>query len=135
MFKIDHIDHVVLSVKSLSAMRDFYEGILGCKMERENEDLGLYQMRAGNCLIDLVPVDHSIGLAGGSAPGKEGRNMHHFCLRVDPFNPREIHKYMSENNVEASPVEQRYGAEGMGPSIYISDPEHNVIELKGPPTT
>jgi glyoxylase I family protein len=27
----------------------------------------------------------------------------------------------------------RYGADGYGPSIYVSDPEHNVVELKGPP--
>ena len=35
----------------------------------------------------------------------------------------------------ASPgtVESRYGAEGLGPSLYLADPEGNVIELKGPP--
>jgi hypothetical protein len=30
-------------------------------------------------------------------------------------------------------VKARYGAEGEGPSVYIEDPEGNVIELKGPP--
>ncbi|MFA0810962.1 VOC family protein [Microbulbifer epialgicus] len=132
MFNISHIDHLVLRVKSLDAMRDFYEEVLGCHMERENTDLGLYQLRAGNCLIDLVPVDQPVGRAGGAAPGSEGRNLHHFCLRIDPFEPKEILRVMKAKNIDASPVEQRYGAEGVGPSIYISDPEKNVIELKGP---
>lgn len=30
-------------------------------------------------------------------------------------------------------VAQRFGAEGEGPSIYVADPEGNVVELKGPP--
>ena len=28
---------------------------------------------------------------------------------------------------------QRYGAEGDGPSIYLTDPDGNGLELKGPP--
>ena len=32
-----------------------------------------------------------------------------------------------------STVARRYGAEGFGPSIYLEDPEGNVVELKGPP--
>jgi extradiol dioxygenase family protein len=35
--------------------------------------------------------------------------------------------------VDAGKTESRYGAEGEGPSIYLSDPEGNVVELKGPP--
>jgi hypothetical protein len=30
-------------------------------------------------------------------------------------------------------VESRNGAEGEGPSIYLHDPEGNMVELKGPP--
>lgn len=133
MFTIQHIDHLVLRVKSLETVRRFYQDILGCKLERENTSLGLYQMRAGSSLIDLVPVDQEIGRTGGSAPGSEGHNLHHFCLRVDPFNADNILRFLQERNIGASPVEQRYGAEGMGPSLYISDPENNMIELKGPP--
>ena len=32
---------------------------------------------------------------------------------------------------DGTPVESRYGAEGEGPSIYLTDPEGNAIELKG----
>lgn len=36
-----------------------------------------------------------------------------------------------EHGVEPGEVEQRNGAEGMGPSMYIRDPDGNVVELKG----
>ncbi|MDP5209583.1 VOC family protein [Microbulbifer sp. 2205BS26-8] len=133
MFTIQQIDHLVLRVKSLDIARRFYQDILGCKMERENPSLGLYQMRTGRCLIDLLPVDQQIERTGASTPEYEGRNLHHFCLRVDPFNADKIQSFLQERHISASPVEQRYGAEGMGPSLYISDPENNLIELKGPP--
>ncbi|WP_299579378.1 VOC family protein [uncultured Microbulbifer sp.] len=134
MFNIQYIDHVVLRVQSLSAMRNFYEDILGCTIERENPEFGLYQLRAGQCLIDLVPVDQAAGREGGAAPGREGRNLHHFCLRIDPFEPEKITAFLRGKNIQVSALQQRYGAEGMGPSIYISDPEQNLVELKGPPS-
>jgi catechol-2,3-dioxygenase len=30
-------------------------------------------------------------------------------------------------------VARRFGAEGQGPSLYLTDPEGNTVELKGPP--
>lgn len=133
MFRISHIDHLVLRVRDLEAMLDFYVGVLGCRMERTQEHIGLYQVRAGSCLIDLVPVDGQLGQAGGAAPGKEGRNLDHFCLRVDPFDAAAIQAYLEGKGIKAGMVESRYGAEGEGPSLYVSDPEGNVVELKGPP--
>ena len=46
-FEIDGIDHLVLRVGNLAESRKFYEGLLGCVMERELPDLGLFQLRAG----------------------------------------------------------------------------------------
>jgi hypothetical protein len=37
------------------------------------------------------------------------------------------------HGVEGAEISSRYGAEGEGPSIYVKDPEGNVVELKGPP--
>jgi hypothetical protein len=39
----------------------------------------------------------------------------------------------NRRGVKAEDVSSRYGAEGEGPSIYLNDPEGNVIELKGAP--
>lgn len=81
---------------------------------------------------DLVPVDGELGSAGGEAPGKGGRNLDHFCFRVEPFDEPGIRRHLDANGIEAGPTRFRYGAEGDGPSIYVTDPERNVVELKGP---
>jgi catechol 2,3-dioxygenase-like lactoylglutathione lyase family enzyme len=133
MLAIRDIDHVVLRVADLPAMLAFYCDVLGCTVERRVDELGLVQLRAGRSLIDLVPVDSKLGRAGGSAPGRGGRNMDHFCVRVEPFDETAIRRHLSSHGVDAGRTESRYGAEGQGPSIYISDPEENVVELKGPP--
>ena len=83
--------------------------------------------------MDLVPVSGELGRKGGAAPGVEGRNLDHFCVRVEPFDEAAIRAQLQALGVEAGPTEQRYGAEGNGPSIYIQDPDGNTVELKGPP--
>lgn len=133
MIHIREIDHIVLRVSDLQRMLHFYCEVLGCPVEKRQEEIGLIQVRAGSSLIDLVPVDGKLGRMGGAAPGAEGRNMDHFCLRVEPFDADAIRAHLSAHGVQAGKVESRYGAEGEGPSIYISDPENNVVELKGPP--
>jgi glyoxylase I family protein len=133
MLAIRDIDHVVLRVADLPAMLAFYCDVLGCTLERRVDELGLVQLRAGRSLIDLVPVDSKLGRVGGAAPGRGGRNLDHFCVRVEPFDETAIRRHLANHGVDAGPTESRYGAEGQGPSIYISDPEENVVELKGPP--
>jgi catechol 2,3-dioxygenase-like lactoylglutathione lyase family enzyme len=127
------LDHLVLRVVNLDVMLGFYVGVLGCSIERRQDEIGLVQLRAGQSLIDLVTVDSKLGRVGGAAPGKEGRNMDHFCLRVEPFDAVAIRAHLTAHGVAAGPTESRYGAEGEGPSVYFSDPEGNVIEFKGPP--
>ena len=133
MFKILQLDHIVLRVRDLDAMLRFYTEVLGCPLERRQEELGLYQVRAGRSLIDLVTVDGKLGRAGGAAPAREGRNLDHFCLRIEPFEPAALRAWLISRGADPGDVLQRYGAEGEGPSLYVADPEGNVIELKGPP--
>jgi glyoxylase I family protein len=68
----------------------------------------------------------------GAAPAREGRNLDHFCLRIEPFDEAAIRRHLQACGVDAGPTEGRYGAGGEGPSSYLQDPEHNTIELKGP---
>jgi catechol 2,3-dioxygenase-like lactoylglutathione lyase family enzyme len=130
---IRHIDHLVLRVRDLDAMVAWYGRVLGCPVERRQDEIGLVQLRAGSALLDLVPVDGKLGRAGGAPPGAEGRNLDHFCFRIEPFNEGVIRAHLAACGVDAGPTESRYGAEGEGPSIYLQDPEGNTIELKGPP--
>jgi catechol 2,3-dioxygenase-like lactoylglutathione lyase family enzyme len=134
MIQIREIDHLVLRVTDLDRMLHFYCDVLGCTIERRKDSIGLIQLRAGNSLIDLVPVHGLLGKAGGAPPGKEGRNLDHFCLRIEPFDETSIRQHLEANGLQAGELASRYGAEGEGPSIYISDPEGNVVELKGPPS-
>ena len=133
MISIREIDHLVLRVTDLERMLRFYGDVLGCAVERRQDELGLVQLRAGRSLLDLVPVDGKLGRAGGAAPGREGRNLDHFCFRVEPFDEAAIRTHLQAHGIEAGPVESRYGAQGQGPSLYLTDPEGNVVELKGPP--
>jgi catechol 2,3-dioxygenase-like lactoylglutathione lyase family enzyme len=129
---IREIDHIVLRVIRLEAMIRFYCEVLGCRIERRQDEIGLVQLRAGSALVDLVPVDGKLGKMGGAAPGRDGRNLDHVCFRVEPFDEAAIRAHLATHGVQAGAVESRYGAEGEGPSIYVQDPEHNTIELKGP---
>ncbi|AJG21329.1 VOC family protein [Cupriavidus basilensis] len=134
MFRILGIDHLVLRTGDVTALMRFYVDVLGCSVERVQAEFGLIQLRAGGGLIDLVALDGPLGRAGGAGPGRQGRNLDHFCLRLDPFDADAIGAHLRAHGVEPGPVEMRFGAEGKGPSIYVHDPDGNMVELKGPPT-
>lgn len=91
------------------------------------------QLRAGAALIDLVSVDSELGKLGGRAPDNEGHNVDHFCIRIEPFSIEQIRDQLVAHGIDAGDVGRRYGADGYGPSLYISDPDGNTVELKGPP--
>lgn len=132
-FGVRQIDHVVLRVSDMANMVAFYGDVLGCTLERRQDEIGLVQLRAGHSLIDLVSVDGKLGRTGGAAPGKDGRNLDHLCLRVEPFDAATIAGHLASHGARLGDAGSRYGAEGEGPSLYLFDPEDNMIELKGPP--
>lgn len=131
---IREIDHIVLRVVDLARMQAFYGDVLGCREVRRQDEIGLVQLRAGSSMVDLIPISGKLGAAGGAAPGREGRNVDHVCFRVEPFDEAAIRAHLAAHGIEAGPAASRFGAEGEGPSIYLADPEGNMIELKGPPT-
>jgi glyoxylase I family protein len=131
MIEVAGIDHIVLRTTRLPEMLDFYVKILGCSIERETpEDIGLTQLRAGSSLIDLVAVKSRLGKIGGGAPTLTENNLDHFCLQIKAIAESEMVQYLRENGIETPEFEHRYGAQGMGNSIYIKDPEQNVVELR-----
>jgi catechol 2,3-dioxygenase-like lactoylglutathione lyase family enzyme len=133
VIRILHYDHIVLRVRDLPRMIAFYRDALGCTLEKTQEELGLVHLRAGSALIDLIDIEGKLGREGGGAPGGERRNVDHFCLRVEPFEPAAIAAHLERCGAAPEPPARRYGADGYGPSIYLRDPEGNRIELKGPP--
>ncbi|MFN7087447.1 MAG: VOC family protein [Burkholderiales bacterium] len=135
MIQILGLDHIVLRVSDMQRMTRFYCDVLGCRLERVRAELGMTQLRAGQSLIDLVAVDGDLGKKGGAAPGREGRNLDHLCLRIEPFDQAALTAHLVAHGVVPEEARTRYGADGYGPSIYIRDPEGNTVELKGPPTS
>ena len=132
MLELGEIDHVVLRAIDIAAMQRFYCDVLGCREERRQDEIGLVQLRAGASLIDLVSVDGKLGRHGGAAPGREGHNMDHLCLRVEDYDEAAIQAHLKAHGVSIGESGSRYGAKGGGPSIYLYDPQGNMIELKGP---
>ena len=132
-FTLLALDHVVLRIADSKRSLAFYVDALGCTIEKRQDEIGLVQLRAGQSLIDLAPIDGPLGRSGGAAPGEGGRNVDHFCLEIAPFDEAAIRAHLAAHRVSIGEYGRRYGAKGAGPSLYISDPDGNIVELKGPP--
>ena len=131
MIEIAGIDHIVLRTSKIKEMLGFYCNVLGCTVERETTvETGLTQLRAGSALIDLVTVDSDLGKIGRGAPTETANNLDHFCLQLKPILEIEIEKHLSEHGIGEGSFHDRYGAQGVGKSIYIKDPEGNTVELR-----
>ena len=122
MFKPLGLDHVVLRVRDQAASQRFYVDVLGCTVERINERISLIHLRFGDQLIDLLPA---------SAPAPEGVGMDHFCLSIECADLPSVAEELERRGIKVdSPVADRFGAYGHGPSLYIRDPDGYRVELK-----
>ncbi|HJQ84351.1 MAG TPA: VOC family protein [Candidatus Binatia bacterium] len=121
--RVAELDHVVVRCRDQARSLDFYGRILGCPEERRIEAIGLVQLRAGASMIDLVPAD--------PPPTHEGRNVDHFCIGVETADVEAMAGWLRAQGVQVlgDPAEC-YGARGMGQSVYVLDPDGNIVELK-----
>lgn len=134
-FALTALDHVVLRVPDMRRAMAFYVDVIGAQVERRVDRIGLVQLRAGESIIDLVDVFADWLRADGAKPfTPDVRNVDHICIRVDPFDEAAIERHLNAHGVEIQERGQRYGAQGDGPSVYVSDPFGTVVELKGPAT-
>ena len=124
-FQINSFDHLVIRVRDLEKMVMFYRDVLGCREVRRVANGALVQLQAGDALIDLLDDDRPVNQETGA--------LDHFCLHISPFDPDELNAYLAAHGAAPGQIEERYGARGLGPSIYLDDPEGNRIELKGVP--
>jgi catechol 2,3-dioxygenase-like lactoylglutathione lyase family enzyme len=124
--RVAELDHVVVRCGDQARTLDFYTRVLGLPEERRIDAIGLVQLRAGRSMVDLVPAD--------PPPSDGGRNVDHFCLGVEVADMATLVRYLGEQGVQVlgDPVE-RYGARGTGLSVYVLDPEGNIVELKQMP--
>jgi catechol 2,3-dioxygenase-like lactoylglutathione lyase family enzyme len=123
--RIRGLDHVVLRTEKLDETLRFYREALGCPIERAIAELGLYQLRAGEALIDVV--DGKFWQTTGG-PGES--HYHHFCLQVGYDDAAELVADLDRAGVPHGDAAERYGATGNGMSVYATDPDGRTVELK-----
>ena len=131
MIEVTGLDHLVLRTSNMDEMLHFYCSVLGCPVERAlSPEFGLVQLRAGTALIDLVAADSELGRAGGGPPTDRNNNMDHFCLQIRAQAWEDITRYLVSHGIEVGTFERRYGAQGYGNSLYLRDPDGNIVELR-----
>jgi glyoxylase I family protein len=118
------IDHVVLMVRDQAASQKFYIDVLGCTVDAINERAKIIHLRFGEQQIDLVP-----GHGPGAEEAQEG--MDHLCLsiRCDDL-PGAAEALRARGVALDGGIVTRLGAFGVGPSLYLRDPDGYKIELK-----
>jgi catechol 2,3-dioxygenase-like lactoylglutathione lyase family enzyme len=121
-FTIEQIDHVVLTVASLDATIDFYTEVLGMDAVTFN---GRKALAFGDQKINLHQRGHEFKPhAAHPMPGSAD-----LCfITLTPLD--EVVEYLAalRVHIEEGPVE-RTGAAGKLRSVYIRDPDHNLIEI------
>ncbi len=125
-FAIDHLDHLVLTVASIDATVTFYTAALGMELITFGERKAL---RFGNQKINL----HQIGKefepkALHPTPGSGD-----LCF-ITKTPLAEVISHLNGGNyaIELGPV-PRAGAQGEMLSIYLRDPDSNLIEISNYP--
>ena len=123
--RVNGIDHLVLKVSDVRRTIAFYESVLGLRLERIFEPLGVYQIRCGANLIDLVALP-----PGETLPPPDRRGIEHFCLSVEG-DAGELVESLAAHGIPIvrGPLEV-YGAKGFGTSVYIRDPDGYEVEFK-----
>ncbi len=130
LVKITELDHIVLRVIDVENSLRFYTQVLGLPAER------VEQWRAGEIRFPSARLNADTIIdffASDQKPiGREGaKNQDHFCMVIEPTDMEEL-KAKFEGigvDIQAGPG-KRWGSHGDGISLYIYDPDDNVVELR-----
>jgi len=154
LVKITELDHIGLRVKDVEASLNFYSELLGLKTERVDEwrkgeigfpsvrellglktervdewrkgEIGFPSVRLNaDTLIDFFLSEKKVDNAN-----KE-MNQDHFCLVIEPTNMENLKTKLEELGVRIyDGPGKRWGAHGDAISLYMYDPDQNVVELR-----
>ncbi len=119
--RIVGLDHLVLNVADTERSLAWYRDRLGLRPERVEEwrrgEVPFASLRVDECtIIDLFETERS------------GVNVDHVCVVVEGIDLDEAAE-SGDWEVHGGPAEV-WGARGMGRSLYVRDPDANVVELR-----
>jgi catechol 2,3-dioxygenase-like lactoylglutathione lyase family enzyme len=119
--KVSTLDHIVLKCADVETSLAWYCDVLGLQPERVDE------WRAGDVFFPSARIDEHtiIDLFPG---GPDGENFDHFCIVIEPTDLDAV-AASGAFHVLAGP-DTRWGARGDGTSLYVRDPDGNVVELR-----
>jgi catechol 2,3-dioxygenase-like lactoylglutathione lyase family enzyme len=120
---VRNLDHIVLRCADIEASLRWYGEMLGLQTERVDE------WRAGKTFFPSVRIDGGTIIdlfPSDSAPSD--KNLDHFCVVIEPTDLDAL-KASGDFQVVDGPA-RRWGAQGDGTSIYVLDPDGNVVELR-----
>ena len=127
---VTELDHIVLRVSDVERSLLFYTEVLGLESERvdlwKNGDVRFPSVRInGDTIIDLFGSDQS-------PIGKDdAKNQDHFCMVIEETDMENLRRDFESIGVEIQTGPgKRWGSHGDGISLYIYDPDDNVVELR-----
>ena len=128
--QVTGMDHIVLCTRDVYRSISFYERILGLRPER------LTEFRAGSVPFPSVRIDEGtiidlLPVSSGHLGAAPAQNQDHFCLVIKSTDLEKLKESLekADVNVVTGPA-TRWGARGNATSIYIKDPDDNIIELR-----
>jgi catechol 2,3-dioxygenase-like lactoylglutathione lyase family enzyme len=123
VLRIQAVDHLVLVVSDVERSIAWYRDVLGL------EALRLDEWRAGQVFFPSVRINEGtiIDILAGER-ATDARNVDHFCLVIDETDLDAL-AGSGRFDVADGPA-TRWGARGDGQSLYVRDPDGNVVELR-----
>ena len=120
---VTSLDHLVLTVTDIKATCAFYRRVLGFGVETFGE--GRVALTFGSQKINLHPLDNSVDIVAKTPTAGAGD----LCFLTEtPIEEVVSHVKSCQVAVEIGPV-QRTGATGLILSIYLRDPDGNLLEF------
>lgn len=120
--KLKNFDHIVLTTSHLEECLHFYRDFLGMTVSCEN---GRYALLFGRCKINIhrrpgefkpaaaYPVSESIDL----------------CIITETPMEKVLSELLTKGAPVITDIVDRHGARGPMKSIYLRDPDGNLIEI------